>query len=125
MSEAALRSEPGLGRRPVERAFDRSSGGPPIPGNRVTLLQDGTEVYPAMLRLIAEAQHWIHFENYIIRADNIGAETFASRPLGAGPRGHRGSADLRLARVDRNTATLLEAAAQMPGWKFAASIHRT
>lgn len=78
MSEAALRSEPGLGRRPVERAFDRSSGGPPIPGNRVTLLQDGTEVYPAMLRLIAEAQHWIHFENYIIRADNIGQEFAAA-----------------------------------------------
>jgi cardiolipin synthase len=65
-----------MGRRPVERAFDRASGGPAIPGNRVTVLEDGPEVYPAMLRLIAEARHWIHFENYIIRADRTG-QTFA------------------------------------------------
>jgi len=35
-----------------------------------------------MLRLIAEAKQWIHFENYIIRADQIGqkfAEALCAR----------------------------------------------
>jgi cardiolipin synthase len=66
----------------VERAFDRAAGGPPVPGNRVTLLQDGPEVYASMLRLIAEAKRWIHFENYIIRDDRTGklfAEALATR----------------------------------------------
>lgn len=66
----------------VERAFDRAAGGPAIPGNRVTLLQDGPEVFAAMLRLITEASRWIHFENYIIRDDETGgrfADALAAR----------------------------------------------
>ncbi len=56
----------------VQRAIDRAAGGRPIPGNRVRLLQDGPEIYPAMLELIASASRWIHFENYIIRHDATG-----------------------------------------------------
>ena len=112
MTEGTLRTEPGMGRRPVERAFDRASGGPAIPGNRVTVLQDGPEVYPAMLRLIAEAQHWIHFENYIIRADRIG-QTFADALVARVARGRcrfacstTGSArSQRHADTGRNCAT--------------------
>ncbi|HWN80590.1 MAG TPA: phospholipase D-like domain-containing protein, partial [Candidatus Udaeobacter sp.] len=56
----------------VERAMDRAAGSRPIPGNKVTLLFDGPEVYPAMLERIAAARRWIHFDNYIIRSDETG-----------------------------------------------------
>jgi len=56
----------------VERAMDRAAGSRPIPGNRVTLLFDGPEVYPAMLERIAAARRWVHFDNYIIRSDATG-----------------------------------------------------
>ena len=55
-----------------ERILDRAAGSRPIPGNGVTLLVDGTEAYPAMLDVIAGAERWIHFENYIIRSDATG-----------------------------------------------------
>src|SRR6478609_9043222 len=66
----------------ADRALDRASGSPPIPGNAVTLLFDGTEAYPAMLDVIARAERWIHFENYIIRSDETGqrfAEALAAK----------------------------------------------
>jgi cardiolipin synthase len=56
----------------VERAMDRAAGSRPIPGNRVVLLFDGPEVYPAMLERIAAARKWIHLDNYIIRSDATG-----------------------------------------------------
>lgn len=67
---------------PLVRAADRASGAPAIPGNRVTLLQDGPETYAAMLERIAAARARIHFENYIIRDDATGerfAEALAAR----------------------------------------------
>jgi cardiolipin synthase len=63
---------PALGASLADRALDRVSGGRPIPGNRVELLFDGPQVYPAMLARIAEARHWVHFDNYIIRDDRTG-----------------------------------------------------
>jgi len=56
----------------VERAMDRAAGSRPIPGNRVTLLFDGPEIYPAMLERIAAARRWIHLDSYIIRGDATG-----------------------------------------------------
>lgn len=56
----------------VERAMDRAAGSRPIPGNRVQLLFDGPEVFPAMLDRIASARRWIHLDNYIIRSDRTG-----------------------------------------------------
>ncbi len=56
----------------VSRAMDRAAGSRPIPGNRVTLLFDGPEVYPAMLDRIAAARRWVHLDNYIIRSDRTG-----------------------------------------------------
>jgi len=52
-----------------ERMLDRAAGSRPVPGNAVRLLIDGPEAYAAMLDAIAGAERWIHFENYIIRAD--------------------------------------------------------
>jgi cardiolipin synthase len=56
----------------IDRAMDRVAGTRPIPGNRVTLLYDGPEVYPAMLECIEQAERWIHLDNYIIRSDATG-----------------------------------------------------
>ncbi len=63
---------PDLGHQPIECAINRSAGGRPIPGNGVQLLIDGPDAYTAMLDVIARAEHWIHFENYIIRSDAEG-----------------------------------------------------
>ncbi|MEP7225961.1 MAG: phospholipase D-like domain-containing protein [Gemmatimonadales bacterium] len=63
-------------------AINRAAGGRPVPGNQVQLLIDGPNTYRAMLETIAGAQHWVHFENYIIRSDAAGwrfAELLASR----------------------------------------------
>jgi cardiolipin synthase len=53
-------------------AIDRVAEARPIPGNRVEVLQDGPQVYRAMLDLIDAAERRIHFENYIIRSDGTG-----------------------------------------------------
>jgi cardiolipin synthase len=66
----------------VASAINRAAGGRPIPGNQVRLLIDGPCAYEAMLDVIATASRWIHFENYIIRADDAGwrfAEALARR----------------------------------------------
>ena len=41
-------------------------------GNAVRLLKDGCENYPGWLDAIRSAQHWIHFETYILHEDKIG-----------------------------------------------------
>ncbi|MEO6055246.1 MAG: phospholipase D-like domain-containing protein [Gemmatimonadales bacterium] len=66
----------------VSRAINRAAGGRPIPGNEVKLLIDGPCAYDAMIDIIARASRWIHFENYIIRADAAGrrfADALTSR----------------------------------------------
>lgn len=66
----------------VERAFDRATGSRPIPGNAVSLLFDGPAAFEAMLGIIAGAERWIHFDNYIFRSDRTGmrfAEALAER----------------------------------------------
>lgn len=59
------RSKPG-------RMFDRVGRGRPVPGNQVTLLHDSPAALDAMLSLIASAERWIHFDNYIFRDDTTG-----------------------------------------------------
>ena len=66
----------------VACAINRAAGGRPVPGNQVDLLIDGPDTYESMLEVIAQATHWVHFENYIIRSDAAGwrfAELLASR----------------------------------------------
>ncbi|HET8836864.1 MAG TPA: phospholipase D-like domain-containing protein [Gemmatimonadales bacterium] len=62
----------GAAEQTVASAINRAAGGRPIPGNDVELLIDGPCAYDAMLDVIANATRWIHFENYIIRADAAG-----------------------------------------------------
>lgn len=63
---------PPLVRQLAGQAFERASGAPLVAGNRVRLLRDAGENYPAWLAAIQAAKHTIHFENYIITDDSVG-----------------------------------------------------
>jgi cardiolipin synthase len=56
----------------ADQAFSRAAGAPLVGGNRVRLLRDGREHYPAFLDAIAGARRYIHLESYIINDDRIG-----------------------------------------------------
>src|SRR6185312_7088085 len=58
----------------ADQAFSRAAGAPLIEGNRVRLLKDARENYPAWLDAIRTAAHHIHFESYIIHEDETGRE---------------------------------------------------
>ena len=66
----------------ADQAFSRTAGAPLVAGNKVRLLRDATENYPAWLEAIRSAERHIYFENYIIHSDDIGqqfAEALAAR----------------------------------------------
>lgn len=66
----------------ADQAFSRTAGAPLISGNKVRLLRDASENYPAWLEAIGSAVRRIHFENYIIHSDQIGqhfAEALAAK----------------------------------------------
>jgi cardiolipin synthase len=56
----------------ADQAFSRAAGAPLIEGNRVILLKDAQDNYPAWLNAIRSAKHYIHFESYIIHEDDAG-----------------------------------------------------
>jgi len=56
------------------QAFTRIVGSPARVGNRLELLRDAAENYPAWLEGIAAATGWIHFESYIIHDDVVGRQ---------------------------------------------------
>ncbi|MGH8524938.1 MAG: phospholipase D-like domain-containing protein, partial [Gammaproteobacteria bacterium] len=56
----------------ADQAFSRASGAQLIAGNRVRLLKDAQENYPAWLEAIEAAEHSVHFESYIIHEDDAG-----------------------------------------------------
>lgn len=58
----------------ADQAFSRAAGAPLIEGNKVRLLKDARENYPAWLEAIHGAKHHIHFESYIIHEDDTGRE---------------------------------------------------
>jgi cardiolipin synthase A/B len=64
------------GRSLLDQAFSRAAGAPRIEGNRVRLLVDAGENYPAWLEAIARAERSVHFESYIIR-DDVSGRQFA------------------------------------------------
>lgn len=61
-----------LARLAAEHVFSRVSGTPLSEGNRLRLLQDAAENYPAWLEAIGAARDSIHFENYIFASDEVG-----------------------------------------------------
>jgi cardiolipin synthase A/B len=56
----------------TDEAFSRAAGSALIRGNRIRLLKDAQENYPAWIDAIKSAQHWIHFETYIMHEDETG-----------------------------------------------------
>lgn len=58
--------------RMLERGLRRIAETPLTHGNSARLLVDGPAAYPAMLECIANAERRVHFENYIIRDDEVG-----------------------------------------------------
>ncbi len=58
----------------AEDALSRAAGARLLSGNRVRLLKDGRENYPAWLNAIGAARRHIHFESYIIHEDSTGRE---------------------------------------------------
>jgi cardiolipin synthase len=53
-------------------AIERAASARPIEGNSIQHHPDSPAALQAMLALIAGAERWIHFENYIIRDDRTG-----------------------------------------------------
>jgi cardiolipin synthase len=60
--------EPGLS----DQVFSRVAGAHLVRGNRVRLLRDSAENYPAWLNAIGSAAKTVHFENYIVYDDSAG-----------------------------------------------------
>src|SRR5262245_2855596 len=56
----------------ADRAFSRAAGAPLVSGNRVDVLRDATESYPAWEGAIRAARVSIHIEMYIIHRDRSG-----------------------------------------------------
>jgi len=56
----------------AEQVFSRTAGAPLVSGNRVRLLKDARENYPAWIEALEGAKKYIHFESYIIHGDEIG-----------------------------------------------------
>jgi cardiolipin synthase A/B len=56
----------------AEQSFSRASSAQLVEGNRVRLLINAAQNYPAWLAAIASARHHIHFESYIIHEDSAG-----------------------------------------------------
>ena len=56
----------------ADQSLTRASGASRVPGNRVRLLKNAAENYPAWIEAIESAEKWIHFETYIIHEDEAG-----------------------------------------------------
>jgi cardiolipin synthase A/B len=56
----------------ADQAFSRTAGAPLVPGNRIRLLKDGADNYPAWLEAIRSAKQTILFEIYFIYDDDVG-----------------------------------------------------
>jgi cardiolipin synthase len=55
-----------------DQAFSRAAGAPLVPGNKIRILRNAHENYPAWLEAMRSATRTIHFESYIIHADEVG-----------------------------------------------------
>lgn len=56
-----------------DQVFSRTAGAELITGNDVRILEDARENYPAWLEAIRKARRFVHFENYILHDDEVGA----------------------------------------------------
>ena len=61
-----------LRREFAEQGFQRIGGGRVVPGNRLRVLRDARENYPAWIAAIESARRTIHLEMYIVHDDATG-----------------------------------------------------
>ena len=84
------RGGPGMPLAPLralgEQALSRAAGAPLVAGNRVRLLLDATENYPAWLDALEGARRTVHLEAYILADDEVG-NRFADALLACARRG--------------------------------------
>lgn len=71
---AAMAGERRAGGGLLDHAITRAAGAPLVSGNKVRLLRDAAEHYPAWLEAIRGARRTIFFESYIVHDDERGAE---------------------------------------------------
>jgi cardiolipin synthase A/B len=93
-----------------ERCMAHLLGPPLVDGNRITSLQNGDEIFPAMLKAIKSAKSTITFETYIYWSGNVGKE-FAAALMDrskAGVRVHVLLDWLGSAKLDANVIAELE-----------------
>jgi cardiolipin synthase A/B len=79
---ALRRAGPPPGRQLADQTFSRVAGAPLVSGNRLRLLRDAVENYPAWAEAIESARRTVHFESYIIHEDETGrrfADLLAAR----------------------------------------------
>lgn len=63
-----------LGSEQFRRETDVLLGAPIVPGNRIEVLKDGGEIFPAMIEAIQSAQKTICFETFIYWTGDIGKD---------------------------------------------------
>ena len=72
--------------RRIRRTLEGVLGVPATEGNRIEVLRNGDEIFPAMLDAIAGAEHTIDFLTFVYWAGDIGTDLRPSRwPSGPGP----------------------------------------
>jgi len=72
------------------RTMGQLLGPPLLPGNKITILQNGDEIFPAMLEGIRSAKRTVTFENFLLKEGEVWkefSEAFAER-AGAGVKVH-------------------------------------
>jgi cardiolipin synthase len=74
--ERSLEHKYGVGDPQFRRELGTLLGPTIIDGNRIQNLENGAEIFPAMLAAVREAQHSINFETYIYWSGDVG-RTFA------------------------------------------------
>lgn len=79
-------NEPGLPFQRFVQVSDRVTSRPLIAGNMVDMLQNGEQVYPAMLAAINAAAHRVFLVTYLFEADAVG-EAFVAALAAAHQRG--------------------------------------
>lgn len=75
-------------RQLADRAFSRVAEASLVGGNRVVLLKNAAQNYPAWLGAIKAAKHHVHFEPFYIREDETGRE-FAEAMIAKAQQGVR------------------------------------
>ena len=68
--------------RGVRLDLAQASDAPMRRGNHLSLLKNGPNTFDDWLEAISRAEHWIHLDNYIFRADGVGqrfAEALAAK----------------------------------------------